>query len=464
MTDVFGERRAIRDGEDCWVTDSAGRVIGIEVAGANKKTHLPSLVVDAVTGEASSIVGLDGTPLPGSPNVIRQYSAKQYMSAVHKPLSDQISAGASAISLIAQGWSKHPFVGVRLWLHNYLNATATCAIAKAAVTDTSGADGTALTWVQAKSGNLATLSIPAGVMRTAGTPSTNDAGSQAAYDPVGLVSLPRADGGAGYLVQGRAYMSSAFNGQVSLNNTTEIAAYNSLTGQAWLGATASGDAVTTISAQTLAAMRWLMLNFEFLYDVPVIRVVVTGDSIQQGYASTSNHYSAIMRACELLDSATQYVIPTNLAIAGQDAGASRTSLMTLLASGQKPSVICRNVWSPNSALSSDTVRDTIKGYISHEISLAKELGIPYIIGTSGPVDNQSAAEYTRRYALNDWARGLLVSGQVAAVADWCPLVQDPINNNVRLAAYADPSTQSHYNDLGYGVIAQSWAQAISSVI
>lgn len=72
--------------------------------------------------------------------------------------------------------------------------------------------------------------------------------------------------------------------------------------------------------------------------------------------------------------------------------------------------------------------------------------------TVTPRDDNSSENLIARDALNSW---IMTTADVDRVIDTFSIIADPMDTDIRLAAYADSFTPNHLTDAGYGAIVAS---------
>ena len=313
---------------------------------------------------AGAATVLTRKPMPNFTGAIRLAGNDSYCS----------TGGNAAISTLFKVRADAPFSRIRLRVYGKEAAASTLWKAIVAPTETAASDtqnnryvpivgGSAFNSAWSSSNPFGWRSVTFGGVATGGIPlGTSARASELVSDWIECSSVPRADGGAGFLSLIRLYHPGAVgNTHTVVGNQTPVPYVG------WRGAfTAAepfyrdfsacvfnGDSVGTLtnmptidySADTNWGF-WIAVEFDF--DVPVRTVLAVGTSITTGgggqiYAFDNWSTRAILS----LSTRATPIMPFNGGMSGQNTAAFLQGMADLLASGLRPTDVIIEGHGPN---------------------------------------------------------------------------------------------------------------------
>lgn len=364
-------------------------------------------------------------------------------------------------------------------LNGATGGTKSIGLAKAAVVDALGNNGSGLTWSSFTFNSSATATLSDAPTRVAGSTTTYAVpaatGTGATLQPgvcisdwLDLRSIARTDGGTKPLLQIRVYLPDA--GTTGVAVTAAATDFDGKTGMKWRTAIGNGDGVTTPSGSNITATssstQWLAVTMvQFCCRGSIVQTATFGDSLDQGYGGatdTTGYYGYPAVAVDTLNAANTSVkfSAMNHSIAGQTTAQSYLWATSILPnSGLDFAVL--HVWSPNDG-SSAAQFDLDINYVTSFIALCKKHGIVPIIRTAIPdaIAMTSGAIDARRLTANATALSMLATNN-GLLFDANSVVSDGATPQRMITGYAVPDGR-HCSQTGYNALGANFAQLLTS--
>lgn len=289
LTAVFpaGQTGAVQ-----WYRDSGAGPTAISGATASTYTQVLADVGATITAQASAITA---TTFP---------QRSMYGQTIRRGGGANDSANAPAGSNVqTMATADRPFTHARFIFSNWDTSNTNTLRCKAVPSATFGSAPSVTTPTDVTVAGSTTITVPTG---TAGTDSNNKLAGFVVSDPIAIASIPRTDGGSGYLIALRCYSAGVQNWTLTNSSfTTNYATeYKVRLGGGrdhgtWYNTGA--DAVTTWNTSYSLSMFGALQNvaIQTFATTPSTEFALFGDSQARGFATTSGFNSSALTVARL---------------------------------------------------------------------------------------------------------------------------------------------------------------------